>query len=166
MGILVRGVVMIKLVKFSLAPVVALMVFWVQGVFSHSSVDQSNEEINQGQEKQNVGGSNTIAFNMPIGQEFTPTQSILTGVDAYLTSVNPQLGDAENITVKIRKGTINSPVLATGFQLVRSFDQKGRPIVGFVHINLQPALTVDTEAVYVLEVVAPHFGEVAAAPTR
>ena len=146
---------MVKLVKFSLVPVVALllMALWGQGVFAHGSVDQSNGAKNRGLERRGADGTVVIAPNMSIGQEFTPTQSTLTGVDVYLTSI-PGDFDGETIIVNIRKGTITSEVLTSGFQLVRTFDQRGKLIKGFVHFDFSP-IDVMPGDLYVLEVVSP-----------
>ena len=119
---------MVKLAKFSLVSVVALLLMapWAQRVFAPGSVDQSNQAKNLGHENREAAGFDTIAFTVPIGQELTPAQARLTGVDVYLTSVNRELGDGENITVNIGKGTINSAVIASASQFVPNFDEQGK----------------------------------------
>ena len=138
---------MVKLVKFSPIPVVALLlvVLWmVQGVFAQGIVDQANEPPNPIL-------FNTIASNMPIGQEFTPAQSPLTGVDVYLSCFCAS--GTQGITVNIRKGTITSvPILSSKSQDVLSSD-------GFVHFDL-PSTIVDLGQEYVLEVASNGGGHV------
>jgi hypothetical protein len=80
------------------------------------------------------------------GQEFTPTAPVLTGVDVHLATVTR--GGDDTITVNIRKGNIENPVLATASQSVpEGFD-------GLKHFDFPSPLIVTPGDTYILQVQA------------
>lgn len=108
-------------------------------VFAHGNVDQS--QITQ------TATLLTISFASPTGQEFTPSNPTLLGVDINVAPANPGFGD-DTLTVNIRKGTITAPILATTSQVVAA------SFSGLAHFDLPAPLSVTPGDVYVLEVQA------------
>jgi hypothetical protein len=117
-----------------------------KSVLAHGIVDQSYLP----------GSADTASWVMryfqPIGQEFTPSASVLAGVDVDLRTINARDGDA-TITVNIRKGTISNPVLATASQIVPAYTP-GAPREGLTHFDFPSPLAVTPGQKYVLEVQA------------
>lgn len=81
-----------------------------QSVFAHGNVDQASEP--------GFGFSSPCGFG--IGQSFTPTKPNLIGIDMFLELVtgNP------NITLEIRSGTFNGPLLGTTSKVVADGSDK------------------------------------------
>jgi hypothetical protein len=111
-------------------------------IFASGTVDQSNPV---------TGGGSQILAHMPIGQEFTPSQPILSAVDIAFRGGE---GEADTITVNIRKGTITSPVLATLSQVVAPCPFISSPFTCIVHFDLPAPLSVTPGDKYVLELQA------------
>jgi hypothetical protein len=125
--------------------VVTLTLFMNGAVFAHDIVDQSNPV--------GAGGSQILA-HMPLGQEFTPTQPILTAVDVNLgLAIND---GADMLTVNIRKGTITSPILATTSQMVAPCTDTPPYACGLVHFDFPTPLLVNPGEIYVLELQATN----------
>ena len=71
------------------------------------TIDQSNVT---------TGGAHNVDVHEPIGQEFTPTLPTLGAVDViFRGSTTP---GSDTITVNIREGNIQSPILATTSRVV------------------------------------------------
>jgi hypothetical protein len=111
--------------------------------YAHGLVDQSNI---------GYGGGTLISVHTPIGQEFTPSQPILTGVDINFRAVYDE--GADTITVNIRKGTITAPVLATTSQLVDPCPNTAPYACPLIHFDLPTPLQVTPGDIYVLELLA------------
>jgi alpha-tubulin suppressor-like RCC1 family protein len=105
-------------------------------VVGASVVDQSNRLRS---------GWGVLAMSWDMSQTFEPGQSVLTGVDLDLKTLNPQLGDAA-ITVELLDP--NQSQLAAASQTVKA----GSADPGLVHFDFTPAVPVTIGATYILHV--------------
>jgi hypothetical protein len=118
-------------------------------VFPHSVVDQSYIRTADAATNEHAC---TIVYCQPLGQEFTPSAPVLGGVDVELWTANSGHGD-NTITVNIRKGTIENPVLATASQIVPK-STGAAPHGGLTHFDFPSPLAVTLDEKYGLEVQA------------
>lgn len=111
-------------------------------IFAHGVVDQSYIRTADTSVSE---AACAIIYCQPFGQEFTPSAPVLAGVDVELVATNAS-GD-DTITVNIRKGNIENPVLATASQTVSQSIH-----AGLIHFDFPSPLAVTPGDTYVLEV--------------
>ena len=102
--------------------------------------------IDQKWEPADAAGCGWSGWNMesfhPIGQEFVPTQSMLSAVDVFLAYMPDNI-----ITLNVREGSLSGTVLATTSLEVSSFSQYG----SWCHFDFPSPIEVIPGSTYVLE---------------
>ena len=126
--------------KFVLVFVTGLLVFLVSTLplayALTGVVDQKQEDLS--------GGSISIFFQSPIGQQFIPSLSPLIGVDVWVRGI---AFDSDTLTVNIRESAISGNLLSTTSKLVSS------PFQGWVHFDLPSEVQVTIGSTYVIQLV-------------
>ncbi|HET9476398.1 MAG TPA: hypothetical protein VFP63_02795 [Dehalococcoidia bacterium] len=105
---------------------------------AHGYVDQANDLTN--------GGAAQVQFAEPVGQEFTPSKSVLVGVDVRLVDFN-NTGNA-TMTARVRSGTIGGPVVA---EATRILPQNLLGAAEWVRFDFPSPVIVTPGNLYVLE---------------
>ena len=123
--------------------VVAITLIGASAVLAHGVIDQSYSPPGS------FIGSKTLFPGAINGQQFTPTKSSLNGVDVYLRRGTP--GGDNTITMYIKKGWWNTPVLATS-QMTVLANQAGR-----IHFDISPPLGITPGQKYFIQLTVTTY---------
>jgi hypothetical protein len=133
----------------SIAEIVMAVGNAIEGCEIEEVVDQSF--LQPEQECVDTLGAVSIQHLTPIGQSFIPQRELLTSVEVGLSITTSAQPEAV-LTMRIREGTIDGPILATADAV---FEPAEDIMIDLLHrFTLRPAITVTPGAVYVIELFA------------
>lgn len=103
------------------------------------TIDQSYEAAAMATQRQ-------IQYHQPLGQEFVPSMPLISGVEVWVVSMNPQYGPAE-ITLSIRESALPEQIIAS--KAVNSLDPY---YDNWLYFEFDAPVPVIPGKVYVIEV--------------